>query len=203
MTSKHMTRLLLVRHGQSEWNAEGRWQGQADSPLSELGRKQAFFAADRVGSVDSIVSSPQKRALESATIISNRIGVGPVQVIDGLEERSAGEWSGLTPPEIEAQWPGWIAEGRRPDSFENDESVRRRVFAALDRIVAELAGADILVVCHSGIIRFIESDLGCFDGPIANLGGRAFAHDGSRLVSGDRMELLDESIITGDPGHIV
>ena len=56
------TRVLLVRHGQSEWNADGRWQGQADSPLSDLGRRQAREAARAIGAVDAIWSSDLQRA---------------------------------------------------------------------------------------------------------------------------------------------
>ena len=106
-----MTRVLLARHGQSTWNAEGRWQGQADPPLSELGREQAHLAAAHVGAVDLIASSPQQRALETATIISSTIGVGPVVVVEQLRERSAGPWSGLTRIDIDNQYCRWLRTG--------------------------------------------------------------------------------------------
>src|SRR5690349_6102426 len=96
------TPILLVRHGQSEWNAQGRWQGQADPPLSELGRQQAFSASRKIGSVDVIVASDLERALHTAQIISGQIGVGPVIVEPLFRERDAGEWSGLTREEIMA-----------------------------------------------------------------------------------------------------
>src|SRR4029078_7240591 len=86
-------RVLLARHGQSEWNAVGRWQGQADPPLSDLGRKQALVAADRIGTVDVIVSSDLERAVQTAFIISEALGVGPVITNELLRERDAGEWS--------------------------------------------------------------------------------------------------------------
>src|SRR4029077_8976253 len=73
-----VTEMLLVRHGQSEWNAVGRWQGSADPALTELGRLQAPHAASRGGAFDVIVASPLIRALETARLISNHIGVGPV-----------------------------------------------------------------------------------------------------------------------------
>ena len=57
-----MTRVLLVRHGQSEWNADGRWQGQADPALTDLGRHQALHASRSLGSVDAIVASDLQRA---------------------------------------------------------------------------------------------------------------------------------------------
>ena len=69
-----MSRLLIVRHGQSEWNALGRWQGQADPPLTDLGANQAKMATKKLGLFDSIVSSPLERAKNTASIISETIG---------------------------------------------------------------------------------------------------------------------------------
>jgi len=160
MTSNQTTRLLLVRHGQSEWNAVGRWQGQADPPLSDLGRKQAFSAAETIGSVDVIVSSPQVRAFDSAQIISEQIGVGPIQTVDDLRERSAGIWSGLTHAEIEEKWPGWIESSRRPEGYESDESLEIRVFQVFHQLVEQWGGADVLVMCHGGVINCVKAVLG-------------------------------------------
>ena len=103
-----MTRVLLIRHGQSEWNADGRWQGQADPPLTDLGRHQALHAARNLGTVDAIVASDLQRASETALIIADALGVGPVVLEPGLRERDAGEWSGLTRAEIERDWPGYL-----------------------------------------------------------------------------------------------
>ncbi len=208
MTSNQTTRLLLVRHGQSEWNAVGRWQGQANSPLSDLGRKQAFSAAENIGSVDVIVSSPQDRALNSALIISDRIGVGPVQVIDAIRERSAGEWSGLTHAEIEEKWPGWIEDGRRPEGFESDESLEKRVFQALNELVAEWVGADILAMCHGGVINLIKSVLGSGSsvkpGRTGNLSGLVIVHSAAGFRLGDELELLPDTIASGGTSrHVV
>src|ERR1700680_1413671 len=72
------TRLLLVRHGESTWNADGRWQGQADPPLTERGRLQASLAAQALGSIDAIASSDLERAAETASIIAARLGLEPV-----------------------------------------------------------------------------------------------------------------------------
>ena len=92
-----MTRVLLVRHGQSEWNADGRWQGQADPPLTDLGRHQALHAARNLGVVDAIVASDLQRASETALIIAGELGVGPLVLEPDLRERDAGEWSGPDP----------------------------------------------------------------------------------------------------------
>ena len=112
-----MPKLLIVRHGQSEWNALGRWQGQADPPLTNLGQSQARKAIQKLGLFDSIVSSPLQRAKNTASIISELMGVGPVVTESGLMERDAGPWQGLTRIEIENDWPGFLASGKRPDGY--------------------------------------------------------------------------------------
>ncbi len=114
-----MTRLLLIRHGQSEWNADGRWQGQADPPLTDLGRHQARHAARNLGGGEAIVASDLQRASATALIISAELGVGPVVLEPDLRERDAGEWSGLTRVEIERDWPGYLdpPPPARPGSF--------------------------------------------------------------------------------------
>ncbi len=75
-----MTRILLVRHGESEWNADGRWQGQADPPLTERGRRQAVHAASALGTIDAIVTSDLERASETGAILARLLGVD--QVVD-------------------------------------------------------------------------------------------------------------------------
>jgi broad specificity phosphatase PhoE len=191
------TRLLLVRHGQSTWNEQHRWQGRADPPLSEFGREQAATAARAVGDVDVIVASPLQRAAETATIISGLIGVGPVQLVDGLEERDAGAWSGLTREEIEAEWPGWVDDGRRPEGWEYDEPLLERTLAALDSVVASFAGATVVAVCHGGVIVTLEHHLGADDGRIPNLHGRVLHHRNGQLEAGERLALLPDEMRTG------
>ena len=127
-----MTRLLLVRHGQSVWNAEGRWQGQADPPLSELGERQAEAAGSAIEPVDAVVTSDLVRASRTAEILGDSLGV-PVEVERGFRERDAGEWSGLTRVEIEEAWPGYLADHRRPPGFELDEPLVERVLEAIER----------------------------------------------------------------------
>ena len=98
------TRILLVRHGQSTWNALGKWQGRADPPLSPLGQQQAASAAARVGIVDAVIASPLVRARQTAEIIAEGIGVGPVDTDHRLIETDAGDWTGLTFHEIRTGW---------------------------------------------------------------------------------------------------
>jgi broad specificity phosphatase PhoE len=191
-----MTQLLLVRHGQSEWNALGRWQGRADPPLTDLGRQQAFHAAARIGSVDLICASPLQRALHTARIISEQLGVGPVVVEPDLAERDAGEWQGLTRGEIEQQWPGYLATGRRPPGYEDQDVLVARAHRALDRIATEYAGAEVLVLTHGGFINAVEQAAGLPWERMPNLGGRWVTHHGDRLAVGDRLVLVDDDEIT-------
>ncbi len=190
-----MTRILLVRHGQSEWNALGRWQGQEDPPLSDLGRLQANAAADRVGSVDLIVASDLGRAVETAGIVAEQLGVGPVLVDPRLRERHAGEWQGLTKDEIESAWPGYLDATRRPPGFEPTEPFLERVHGALDHLHREYAGAEILVVSHGGVIYVVEESHGLGFVRVPNLGGRHLTHHGERgVVLGERVELVDDEL---------
>ncbi|MBK5222520.1 MAG: histidine phosphatase family protein [Acidimicrobiia bacterium] len=191
-----MTRLLLVRHGQSIWNADGRWQGQADPPLSSLGRLQAFHAAKAVGAVDVIIASDLERARDTALIISEAIGVGPVVIEPGLRERSAGEWSGLTRDEIEVEWPGYLDARKRPPGWESDESVLERVGQVLGRIEEEYEGADVLVVTHGGVVYALEAEQGVEWERLANLGARQFELRDGKLTIGDRLILVDHDEIT-------
>ena len=187
-----MTRMLIVRHGQSEWNAEGRWQGQADPPLSDLGRRQARHAADRLGAVDVIVASPLVRALHTATTIAETLGVGPVVVEPDLQERDAGGFSGLTRAEIEERFPGYLASGRRPPGYEPDEALLARTLAALDRIEDTYRGAEILIVSHGGVIYALEAHHGEPFSRIPNLGARWITHHGERTELGERLVLVDD-----------
>lgn len=190
-----MLNLLLARHGQSEWNAAGRWQGQADPPLSDLGRAQARAAAQHAGAFDAIFASDLERALHTATIISSAIGVGPVIVDPRLKERDAGEYSGLTRDEIEVQFPGALAEGRWPSGWEPDQALFTRVSAALDAILDHTGGfGDILAVAHGGVIYSLEGHHGQAHERIGNLGGRWLHHDGSAWRLGERIELAPENV---------
>jgi broad specificity phosphatase PhoE len=196
-TVPEVTRLLIVRHGQSEWNAAGRWQGQADPELTDLGREQAWRASRAVGAVDAIFASPLRRAAATADIISGEIGVGPVVTVDGLMERHAGEWQGLTRPEIEQAYPGYLAEHRRPPGWEDDRAVAGRVMGALDAIAVATRGTDahVLAVAHAGVIFAVEAELGAPWERLANLGGRWLEHDGRSWHLGERVHLLVEETI--------
>src|SRR5215510_12125112 len=195
------TRVLLVRHGQSEWNAEGRWQGQADPPLSDLGRRQAREAARLIGAIDAIWASDLQRAAETAAIISGDLGVGPVVLDPDLRERDAGEYSGLTRPEIDARFPGYLADGRRPPGWESDEHLLARALRAVARIAETVPGGDILVITHGGLVYTLENHLGADHLRLANLAARWLEVSGESLRLGERIILTDPDDVTV-PGQI-
>ncbi len=198
------SRVLLVRHGQSEWNAQGRWQGQADPPLTDAGRAQARAVARAIGGVDAIFSSDLRRAAETAQIVSDALGVGPVIVDPALRERDAGAWSGLTRDEIRERFPGYLPDDhhrvfapsrtvpRRPPGWEPDGSVLDRALAALGRIHAVVGDGDALAVTHGGVIYVLEDHLGEPFARLANGGGRWFEVDGERVTLGERILLVDD-----------
>lgn len=190
-----MSRVLLVRHGQSVWNAEGRWQGQADPALSEVGAAQARAAARHLDGVAAVATSDLARARTTAEILAAELDVGPVVVDTGLRERHVGAWQGLTREEIEDGWPGYLAARRWPEGWESDEAVLARALPALARLGALAAerGATVVAVSHGGLIRAVERRLTSSPRPVPNLGGRwiEVAPDGS-LVAGDPAVLVDE-----------
>jgi broad specificity phosphatase PhoE len=190
-------RVLIVRHGQSEWNALGRWQGQADPPLTELGLHQAAHAAQHVGAVDAVVASDLERARTTAEIIAELIGVGPVLIDPGFRERDAGEWQGLTKAEIAEAWPGYLDDRRRPPAFETEEAFQERIFAGLDRIREQVPDGDVLGVAHAGVVYQVEAVLGSDFGLLSNLGGRwVDAEGGGPWRLGERVVLVDPDEIT-------
>jgi broad specificity phosphatase PhoE len=199
-----VTGILIVRHGQSEWNAAGRWQGQEDPPLSSLGRAQATAAAERVGTVDLVVASDLQRAVETAATIAEAIGVGPVLIEPGLRERHAGEWQGLTKAEIEEGWPGYLHAGDRPPGFEPTDTFSARVHDALDRLEAAHRGATMLVVSHGGVVYIIEEHHGLPFERVANLAGRHLTHHGPPrgVELGERVDLVAEVDLSSVPTQL-
>jgi len=196
------SRILVVRHGQSTWNADGRWQGQADPPLSELGIAQAEAAAVAVDGVDAIWASDLERAHHTASILAAARGIEVVSD-PRLRERAAGEWTGLTRAQIEEQYPGALAERRRPPGFEVDEVLVTRALAVLDALAAALAGGTAIAVTHGGVILAVERHHGEERTPVANLEGRWIdvAPDGS-FGLGERQILFDpDAVEVTTPGQ--
>jgi broad specificity phosphatase PhoE len=152
------TTILLVRHGETAWNRERRWQGHADQPLNDTGRAQARTLAGELEPerLTAVYSSDLARARETAEIVAGPHGL-PVQLDQRLREVDVGEWSGLTSTEVEHRFPdgfdrrlaggtGWL-EG------ETYEQMGERVVGAVHEIAARHPKATVLVVTHGGAMR--------------------------------------------------
>jgi broad specificity phosphatase PhoE len=183
-------RLLVLRHGQSTWNADGRWQGQADPPLSPLGEQQAGDAARRLapGQFRCVVASDLRRALRTAEILAETLGV-PVAVDPDLREIDVGDWQGLTRAEINERAPGALADWSegRSESTPGGESrahLTDRARAALLRAAATASPGDrVLLVSHGALIRNLDRLLGLVPHGIGNLAGRWYEADGNGLLA--------------------
>jgi 2,3-bisphosphoglycerate-dependent phosphoglycerate mutase len=153
------TRIVLVRHGETVWNAEMRMQGQLDTDLSERGRRQARRTAQAlVGEgIERIVASDLVRAFDTASAIADAIDL-PIETDTGLRERSFGIFQGHTYAEIDARWPAEAARWRRhepafaPEGGESLIEFSARAVAAVTRIAAAARGRTTLVVSHGGVL---------------------------------------------------
>lgn len=156
-----MTIVILARHGETDWNRERRFQGHADLPLNEVGRRQAAklarsLALDRP--IGAVYSSDLRRAAETAAIVGRRVGLAPILRRD-LREADVGEVTGLTREEVEVNFPEVAAAA--PDlgftfaSGEGFGTLADRVAAAIDEIAALHPHETVLVVTHGGPIRAI------------------------------------------------
>ena len=149
-------RLLLVRHGQSEWNASRRLQGQADIALSDLGRAQADALAPLVAGFapDLVITSDLRRARETA----ERLGYPDAVPEPGLREISVGAWEGQEIPDLISRsaddYAGWRAGTYCPEGGEAWDAFCSRTEAAIHRAARDDAGT-VLMVCHGGVIRAI------------------------------------------------
>ena len=154
-----MTRLFLIRHGRSTWNAVKRIQGRADPPLDEVGREQAHRLAERLRDDPPVAlyTSPQQRAQETANIIGQALGIS-VAPDERLQEYDVGDITGLTWKQVEEQYPDvarrWTeaSEDFTLPGEEGSASFRARVAAALAEIIARHAEETIGVVAHGGTL---------------------------------------------------
>lgn len=155
------TTIVLIRHGETDWNREHRFQGHADVPLNEEGRRQARELADRLRgeAYAAAYSSPLRRAHETARILAAELSV-EVEPRDRLKEVDVGSWSGLTTSEVENRYPEgfrrWADDrsGGWTDGETYDE-LGRRVVADLLAIAEQHPGERVLAVTHGGAIRAV------------------------------------------------
>jgi len=145
--------LYLVRHGETDWNRQHRIQGLTDIPVNDTGREQARRAGRLLASRDwhAVVSSPLQRALETATIIADELGLPAPTTDDQLVERNYGEAEGLDFDELNRRFP----EDAPVPGRERRSAVRKRAMAALLRIAAAHPDESVLVVAHGGLIRAV------------------------------------------------
>jgi broad specificity phosphatase PhoE len=142
-----MTTILLARHGQTDWNRDGRYQGHADPPLNETGRVQAGELAEALSDdpLDAVYASDLRRAYETAEIVGARLGL-PVARETGLREVDVGSWEGLKREETDGRdWDG-----------ETYEQHRERLLLALRKIGEIHPGGRVLVISHGGSLRRIQ-----------------------------------------------
>src|SRR5207237_1980878 len=142
-----MTTLLLVRHGETDWNADGRLQGQTDRPLSDFGRRQARQLADELAGeeLEAIYTSDLSRARETAEIIGDRLGLATVLDPD-LREKDWGTWEGLTA----------VERDRVEFVGESTEAHQERILHALRRVAERHPGGRVLVVTPGGSMRRVQ-----------------------------------------------
>ena len=144
-----MTTLLLVRHGETDWNAEGRLQGHTDRPLSDYGRRQAQQLAGGLEDeeLEAIYSSDLARARETAEIVGERLGL-PVVLDPDLREKDWGTWEGLN--SVERDSVEFVGE--------STEAHQERMLEALRRIAERHPGdRRVLVVTHGGSMRRVQT----------------------------------------------
>lgn len=197
------TAVLMVRHGQSTWNAEGRWQGWADSPLTPLGEQQAVDAIEHLRGlgISAVVTSDLQRARRTGELIAEGLGLAPVTVDPDLRERDVGVFSGNTGAENQERYPQAFDEVGRVIDIPDGESIEQlleRVIPALLRVSHRFPAATVLVVAHGGVIRNLERHFGAPpEANTPNLGGRWFdVCDGGRIDLGDPLLTVDPTLTT-------
>ncbi|NUW43149.1 histidine phosphatase family protein [Nonomuraea rhodomycinica] len=143
-------RIVCLRHGQTLWNVEHRFQGHSDIPLDETGQAQAARAASLLASLrpSMIVSSDLQRANDTALALGRLVGLD-VAVDKDFRERGGGQWEGLTRDEIAARWPEEYVAWEAPDG-EPVTDVAARVAAAMRRWAARLDDDGLLVIASHG-----------------------------------------------------
>jgi broad specificity phosphatase PhoE len=171
--------LILLRHGETEWNLTGRMQGLSDTRLTQVGLDQAHQAVAKMPAFAQIWTSPLQRAWMTAQIIADA-QKSKHTIDDRLIERSWGEWEGMLPGEVDRRWPGWRAEGRKPSGYESDESVFARFLAWLADVPPVGLSGPVLAVTHGGFMSAVDRVLGGADTGYKNLEGVWLTNDQGR-----------------------
>ncbi|GGO17010.1 bifunctional RNase H/acid phosphatase [Micromonospora parathelypteridis] len=161
------TRLILVRHGETEYTEQRRYSGRGDVPLSETGRAQARATGARVAalapSVAAVLSSPLSRCTSTAAAIAGALGDVPVRTDDDLIECDFGQWEGRTFAEVRQEWPGemdaWLASPRiAPPGGESFTHVAERAHRVIAGLLTAYPGETVVVVSHVSPIKLVLRD---------------------------------------------
>jgi glucosyl-3-phosphoglycerate phosphatase len=177
-----LRRLVLWRHGETDFNASGRMQGHVDSALTETGWNQARFAAPVLAGFEPqiVVTSDLRRAMDTATVFTDVTGV-PLRVDERLRETHLGKWQGLTAAEVDAEWPGGMRAWQTdpnwgPPGGETKVDVATRAAEVVAEVDAQFD--DTAMLCaHGGLITALTGRL--LELPEANwmqLGGIGNCH---------------------------
>ncbi len=162
--------IYIFRHGETDWNREGRFQGHLDVPINETGRAQAAGLVSRLEStgIEAILSSDLSRAYETARIVANRLGV-PVFAHEGLREAHLGEAQGLVREEIERRFGIEIALKWRSNQIsdadvsypggESGAAIMKRVFEAMENFLHHRPYEKVAISTHGGVIRRVMQKL--------------------------------------------
>jgi broad specificity phosphatase PhoE len=195
--------MLIIRHAQTESNAEARWHGNKDEEISAVGRRDTIVACERLraavdDSVSLVISSSLRRALETAEILAAAVGAKNIVQDSRLRERDMGEWTGMTPSEVDVLWPGLIAaweagEIEGPPGGEKDTEVAAR---ARESLWQHAIGqpVPILVITHGGVLRSLRREAGLKGRAIPHLGGHW-----ARIDLATKQLTIGAPVLLGDP----
>lgn len=202
VTIASVMRLLLVRHAESEWNAAGRLQGQADPPLSELGRHQAARVAARLADeeITAIVSSDLARAAATARMLGEVVGL-PIEERRGLREVDLGSWTGVDKAELRRAsghaWARWRRDG--VEGWEGGErygEAMRRIAGEIAVLFERFAAETVVAVTHGGSIRLATCRLlgmrAGHLGRIASIGNTSITEFHVQADGSGRLERLND-----------
>lgn len=157
------TQIILVRHGQTEWNRVERFRGRADIPLNDTGVEQAAALAGRIArkfQPSAVYSGPLNRTVKTAEPIAKALGL-TVEILGGLVDIDYGDWQGRTPEDVEVKYPGeydvWLnhPEKARIPSGESLDGVRARALLAMEDVADRHSGQTIVLVSHKVICKVL------------------------------------------------
>lgn len=192
-----MTFVCFVRHGETDWNVQGKVQGRTDIPLNEAGVQQAKLAAGHLkdGAWDVVVSSPLKRAKRTAEIIGEAIDAHGIAEMNEFVERDNGETAGMKIAEVQTLFPDRnIIPGR-----ESDKDLQERGLKGLQLLLQQYPGKRVLVVAHGGIINAIlaavsKGEIGTGKTRLDNTGLSRLAYQGNEWII-QEVNVIDHLVV--------